>query len=86
MSGRNVSNKKFTGLIFKSKYEPKRNAVRRLGIGNYGDPFDGDGKKCKEAWLRGDAIDKCIEHNRACLLKERDILLKRGFRMKSCLL
>lgn len=62
------------------KYEPKRNAVRRLGIGNYGDPFDGDGKKCKEAWLRGDAIDKCIEHNRACLLKERDILLKRGFR------
>lgn len=62
------------------KYESKRDAVRRLGIDNYGDPFDGFGVKCKEAWLRGDEIDKCIKHNRACLLKERDILLKRGFR------
>jgi len=25
-------------------------------------------------------FDKAIAHNRACLLKERDILIKRGFR------
>lgn len=62
------------------KYERKRDVVRELGIESYHDPFDGDGKKCMEAWLLGGDIEECIKHNRACLLKERDILLKRGYR------
>jgi len=63
-----------------TKYEAKSSAVRILNIDDYDDPFYGDGKKCMDTWLRGDEIDKCFEHNRSCLLKERDILLKRGIR------
>lgn len=61
------------------KYERKEAVVRNLGIKQYGDPFNGDGRKCMEAWESGDYED-AIAHNRACLLKERDILLKRGYR------
>ena len=57
--------------------ENKGNARKSLGIPNYDDPFDDDGKLCMIAWERGQ-FDKAIAHNRACLLKERDILLKRG--------
>jgi len=50
-------------------------AIRgRLGIPKYDDPFDGDGRKCKEEWKKGNYPD-CLKHNRACLLIERDILL-----------
>jgi hypothetical protein len=35
------------------------------------------GLQCSEAWKVGQ-FDKAIAHNRACLLKERDILIKRG--------
>jgi hypothetical protein len=31
------------------------------------------------AWQNGE-FDKAIAHNRACLMKERDILLRRGYR------
>jgi len=31
------------------------------------------------AWQAGE-FDKAVAHNRACLMKERDILLKRGYR------
>ena len=61
------------------RYENKGYARRSLGIPNYDDPFNEVGRRCSEAWLRGE-IDKCIAHNRSCLLKERDILLKRGSR------
>ena len=38
----------------------------------------GAGVKCIEEFKRGNIAD-CLKHNRACLLKERDILFKRGF-------
>ena len=60
-------------------YESKRKAVRHLGIPNYDDPFYDKGLWCMNAWHNGE-FDAAIAHNRACLLKERDILLKRGFR------
>ena len=59
--------------------EPKRAVVRDLGISNYDDPFFDNGYLCMKAWEVGD-FDSARAHNRACLLKERDILLKRGFR------
>lgn len=60
-------------------YEPKREVVLELQIPNYDDPFYDSSMACMKAWLMGD-IDDAIMHNRSCLLKERDILLKRGFR------
>ena len=59
--------------------ESKANACRLLSIPNYDDPFFDKGLYCMDAWLKG-KFDSAIAHNRACLLKERDILLKRGFR------
>jgi hypothetical protein len=78
---RQLGNKQinFEGELQNRQYESKINACRDLGISGYGDPFDGKGYYCTLAWERGE-IDKAVAHNRACLLKERDILLKRGFR------
>ena len=59
--------------------ESKANARDYLGILNYDDPFYDKGILCMQAWLRGE-FDRAMAHNRACLLKERDILIKRGFR------
>jgi len=59
--------------------ESKANARSYLGIPNYGDPFYDRGLWCMNAWHNGE-FDAAIAHNRACLLKERDILIKRGFR------
>ena len=59
--------------------ERKGDAVKKLKIDNYDDPFFDVGKKCKEAWER-DEFKKCIVHNRSCLLKEKEIVLKRGYR------
>jgi len=59
--------------------ESKAKAVRHLDIPNYDDPFYDKGLWCMNAWHNGE-FDKAIAHNRACLLKERDILIKRGFR------
>ena len=59
--------------------ESKARAVRDLGIPNYDDPFYDRGLWCMNAWHNRD-FDAAIAHNRACLLKERDILIKRGFR------
>ncbi len=59
--------------------ESKANARNYLGIPNYDDPFYDKGYLCMIAWESGE-FDKAIAHNRACLLKEKDILLKRGFR------
>src|SRR4030042_1579417 len=41
--------------------------------------FNDNGLLCLQSWLKG-KIENAILHNRSCLLKERDILLKRGFR------
>ncbi len=61
------------------KYERKSKAVNILQIPNYSDPFFDDGLLCKKAWENTE-FEKAIAHNRACLLKERDILLTRGYR------
>jgi len=61
------------------KWENKREACVELGISNYNDPFNGVRRECSSAWLNGNWED-AIKHNRSCLLTERDILLKRGYR------
>ena len=61
------------------KYERKGDCRVNLGLSNYDDPFNDDGKLFPKNWLKGN-IDDCLKHNRACLLKERDILEIRGFR------
>jgi len=79
----------FGGELNTIRYESKRSAVRSLGIENYDDPFFDDGNKCRLAWLKeceslreGGVFSQrnSMKHNRSCLLKERDILLKRGYR------
>ena len=69
----------FDGELQRYRGESKGNARTELDILNYGDPFNDVGKLCMQTWLRGE-FDRTIAHNRACLLKERDILIKRGFR------
>jgi len=69
----------FDGELQRYRGEAKGNARTELDIPNYGDPFNDVGKLCMQAWLR-EEFDRAIAHNRACLLKERDILTKRGFR------
>jgi hypothetical protein len=59
--------------------ELKGRTVSELFIQNYGDPFHDSGYLCKITWLQGHC-KLAIKHNRSCLLKERDILLKRGHR------
>ena len=75
----NLHNKVDFDRELQSGRESKRVAVRNLGISNYDDPFYDIGYYCMIAWRNG-KFDDAIAHNRACLLKERDILLKRGFR------
>jgi len=79
--GLNVS---FEGDLMKEKkpgvkWEKKEEAVVELNVSKYDDPFNGDGVECLIAWQKGD-LEKAIKHNRSCLLKERDILIKRGYR------
>ncbi len=69
----------FDGELNKEKYESKADAVRSLSISNYDDPFYDKGLLCMQEWRDG-GFYRAIAHNRACLLKERDILLKRGSR------
>jgi hypothetical protein len=67
----------FDGELQGEPFESKKNAILRLKISNYNDPFYDKGQMCIKAW--NDLLfEKVIAHNRACLLKERDILLKRG--------
>ena len=62
-----------------NQYEAKEDVVKKLYIPDYDDPYNGDGRLVPKAWIHGD-YKGVIAHNRACLLKERDILLKRGYR------
>ncbi len=64
--------------------ESKANTRSYLGIPNYDDPFYDNGYLCMKTWEDGE-FDRALAHNRACLLKERDILLKRGFRKPNVL-
>jgi hypothetical protein len=59
--------------------EKKKYTVQNLGIDNYDDPFFDNGYLCLVAWQNGN-FESAITHNRSCLLKERDILIKRGYR------
>ena len=69
----------FDGELNREMYENKGAAITALRIDNYDDPFYDVGFKCKLAWDRGE-YELAIRHNRSCLLKERDILLRRGYR------
>jgi hypothetical protein len=68
----------FDGELQGEPFESKKNAILRLRISNYNDPFYDQGFLCIKAWNDRN-FDKAIAHNRACLLKEKDILLKRGY-------
>jgi len=70
---------KFKGELNEKKFEKKKNAVAKLGIPNYDDPFYDSGFECLKAWKKGH-YKHAVKHNRSCLLKERDILQKRGYR------
>lgn len=59
-------------------HESKATTRNYLDIPNYDDPFYDRGVLCMRAWQDGE-FGRAIAHNRACLLKERDILLKRRF-------
>lgn len=74
----------FDGELQAHRAESKKAARQVLSIGNYDDPFNDDGKLCMQAWL-DQQFYQTITHNRACLLKERDILIQRGHRMPDTL-
>jgi hypothetical protein len=69
----------FDGELQGQAFESKKNAILQLKIPNYNDPFWDKGQMCIKAW-NDQTFDKAIAHNRSCLLKERDILIKRGHR------
>lgn len=74
------SNREILDIDFElqaSSREKKIDAVKDVGIANYDDPYFDVGKMCVDAFQRGE-LDEIIQHNRACLLKESQILLKRG--------
>lgn len=70
----------FDGELNKEKYELKRQAVKVLFTPNYDGPYYDDGSKCITSWQKGD-YESSIKHIRSCLLKERDILVKRNHRI-----
>ncbi len=74
----------FDGELQGTQHESKKNAVASLRIPNYDDPFHDQGALCMNAWNCGN-YEQAIAHNRACLLKERDILIYRGHRIPDIL-
>lgn len=68
----------FDGELQRVKYEKKEAVVSSFGLKTYDDPFNGSGYECLKAFEGGN-VDDCLKHNQACLLKERDILHRRGF-------
>lgn len=79
LSGRLGRGIAFECELQREKFESKARAVKELGISGHGDPFNDKGILCMYAWQNGD-FERAVAHNRACLLKERDILLRRGYR------
>ncbi|RLI47314.1 hypothetical protein DRO69_00920 [Candidatus Bathyarchaeota archaeon] len=74
---------KVTTAYGQTVWESKRCLVKDLGIPNFDDPFWDIGYKVPEAWENfqntGNSrfLWEIIRHNRACLLKEYEILRKR---------
>ena len=68
----------FHGELGTGSTERKADVVKELNISNYDDPFFGDGFACSQAWMNSQ-FSEAIAHNRACLLTERDILIKRHY-------
>jgi hypothetical protein len=70
---------RFDKELQSEEFENKEKALRSLGIlDSYGDPFHNEykpGNSCRIAW-ENDYFEKAIQHNRACLLKEHELLLK----------
>ena len=77
---------RFDRELQKKQYESKRNAVQTLGMPNFDDPFNGDGRLAAKAWTKHvethekGCVENIIAHNCACLLKEYSILVRRGYR------
>ena len=69
----------FHGELGTGSTERKADVVKELNISNYDDPFFGDGFACSQAWMNSQ-FNEAIAHNRACLLTERDILIKRHYK------
>lgn len=67
------------GELNRKPIESRLFAIHALNISQYSDPFADQDKLCAQAWFKGE-IEKCVAHARACLLKERDIFIKRGSR------
>ena len=67
------------GELARNSAERKADVVKELNISNYDDPFFGDGFACSQAWMNSQ-FNEAIAHNRACLLTERDILIKRHYK------
>lgn len=69
-----------------NRHESKRNAVQTLGIPNFDDPFNGDGRLAAKAWTKHSEthetsyVENIIAHNCACVLTEYSILVRRGYR------
>ncbi len=69
------------GELNRKTFETRLFAINALNIPQYDDPFNDQDKMCSIIWLTvSGEHQKCIAHVKACLLKERDILIKRGFR------
>ena len=68
---------RFDRELQSEEFEKKEEALCSLGIlDSYGDPFHNEvkpGNSCRMAWERG-YFEKAILHNRACLLKEYELL------------
>lgn len=64
--------------LTKTYYEKKQYLCDSNCIPNYNDLYNGDGSLCMVDYEKGE-IERPLLHNRACLLKERDILYTRGY-------
>ena len=69
-----------------NEYESKRYVVQNLRIPNFDDPFNGWGYLAAKEWTKHletretDCVKRIIAHNLACVLKEYNILMRRGYR------
>lgn len=80
---KNITGKDYKFLELQTPFEligyreKKQFLCNKLMIDNYNDPFDGDGGLCITEFESGN-VENSLKHNRACLLKEYDILISRG--------
>lgn len=68
------------------EYERKRDVVQNFRIPNFDDPFNGLGYLAAREWTKHletretPCVKRIIAHNLACVLKEYNILMRRGYR------